>query len=346
MDFEAYAEAAVSQAAWARSKEWPALHRLRPAQRDEPRLPRGPGLRDADVVTAVRAVAKRMDAARLGDVKLVVACDAPPVSMDRFGPMLEAKDLVGRVLAFLDPHLRGRGRGRCDAPVVRRRVRAERPREGGREEPARRGPPVDDGVRGPRPERPRRVAVRPALGTAPAPDARGRLPRGDRVGRLRQPARARLPVGDLRAPEDRPLDLDLRAEEALLRGEAGLPLRTSRVAPRGRRRSPARPEERVRGVAGPDAAPPARGLRFGRRSRRHARRDEPGRGRRRSGREPEGASAAGAEARLVSYLRTTRTEDARLVEQKPAAGGTVRITVPEGSIFTLTTDASARPPSR
>jgi len=52
------------------------------------------------VVTTVRAVAKRMDAAGLGDVKLVVACDAPPVSMDRFGPMLEAKDLVGRVLAF------------------------------------------------------------------------------------------------------------------------------------------------------------------------------------------------------------------------------------------------------
>lgn len=56
--------------------------------------------------------------------------------------------------------------------------------------------------------------------------------------------------------------------------------------------------------------------------------------------------APGAEGKLVSYLRTTRTEDARLVEQKRAAGGTVRVVVPEGSIFTLTTDASARPPSR
>jgi hypothetical protein len=59
-------------------------------------------------VTAVRAVAKRMDAAGLGDVKLVVACDAPRVSLARFGPMLEAKDLVGRVLA-LSTHTYGDG---------------------------------------------------------------------------------------------------------------------------------------------------------------------------------------------------------------------------------------------
>jgi hypothetical protein len=40
-------------------------------------FPEGPKVRDADVLPAVRAVVKRMDAAGLGDVKLVVACDAP-----------------------------------------------------------------------------------------------------------------------------------------------------------------------------------------------------------------------------------------------------------------------------
>jgi hypothetical protein len=44
-----------------------------------------------------------------------------------------------------------------------------------------------------------------------------------------------------------------------------------------------------------------------------------------------------AAARPLAYLRTTRTEDARLVEEKAAVDGTLRVTVPEASIFTLTT---------
>jgi hypothetical protein len=60
----------------------------------------GPKVRDADVLPAVRAVAGKMEAAGLGDVKLVVACDAAPVSIARFGPLLQAQDLVGRVDAF------------------------------------------------------------------------------------------------------------------------------------------------------------------------------------------------------------------------------------------------------
>jgi hypothetical protein len=47
--------------------------------------------------------------------------------------------------------------------------------------------------------------------------------------------------------------------------------------------------------------------------------------------------APGASGKPLAYYRTTRTEDARLVEEKAVAGGPARITVPEGSIFTLTT---------
>jgi hypothetical protein len=47
--------------------------------------------------------------------------------------------------------------------------------------------------------------------------------------------------------------------------------------------------------------------------------------------------APGASGKPLAYYRTTRTEDARLVETKGAVSGFVRISVPEGSIFTLTT---------
>jgi hypothetical protein len=100
VDFDAYAEAAASQARWAREKEGLRFRAFAPFNETNLGFPEGPKIRDADLVTAVRAVARRMDAAGLADVKLVVACDAPPVSMARFGPILEAGDLVGRVLAF------------------------------------------------------------------------------------------------------------------------------------------------------------------------------------------------------------------------------------------------------
>ncbi len=47
--------------------------------------------------------------------------------------------------------------------------------------------------------------------------------------------------------------------------------------------------------------------------------------------------APGAAGKPLAYYRTTRTEDARLVEEKGTETGPVRIAVPEGSIFTLTT---------
>ena len=47
--------------------------------------------------------------------------------------------------------------------------------------------------------------------------------------------------------------------------------------------------------------------------------------------------APGASGRPLAYYRTTRTEDARLVEEQTATRGVIRATVPEGSIFTLTT---------
>ncbi len=99
-DFEAYAEMAVSLVKWARDEEGLRFTTFAPFNETNLGFPEGPRVRDADVLPAVRAVAKTMDAAGLGDVKLIVACDAPPVSMARFGPMLQAADLVGRIAAF------------------------------------------------------------------------------------------------------------------------------------------------------------------------------------------------------------------------------------------------------
>jgi hypothetical protein len=47
--------------------------------------------------------------------------------------------------------------------------------------------------------------------------------------------------------------------------------------------------------------------------------------------------APGASGKALAYYRTTRAEDARRVETKEATAGVVRLSVPEGSIFTLTT---------
>ncbi len=100
LDLDAYAEMAASLAKWAREKEGLRFTAFAPFNETNLGFPEGPGVRDADVLPAVRAVVRRLDAAGLGDVKLVVACDAPPVSMARFSPMLQAADLVGRVSAF------------------------------------------------------------------------------------------------------------------------------------------------------------------------------------------------------------------------------------------------------
>jgi hypothetical protein len=100
VDLDAYAEMVVSLAKWAREKEGLRFNTFAPFNETNLGFPEGPKVRDADVLPAVRAVAKRLEAARLGDVKLIVACDAPPVSMARLGPMLQTQDLVGRVAAF------------------------------------------------------------------------------------------------------------------------------------------------------------------------------------------------------------------------------------------------------
>ena len=48
----------------------------------------------------MKAIVRKMDAAGLGDVKLVLICDSPPVSVERHRPLLHDADLVGRVAAF------------------------------------------------------------------------------------------------------------------------------------------------------------------------------------------------------------------------------------------------------
>jgi hypothetical protein len=53
--------------------------------------------------------------------------------------------------------------------------------------------------------------------------------------------------------------------------------------------------------------------------------------------------APAAAAKPLAFYRTTRTEDARLVEGKGTETGIVRVPVPEGSILTLT---NLRSPTR
>ena len=345
VDFDAYAEAAVSQAAWARSKEGLRFTVFAPLNETNLGFPEGPRLRDADVVTAVRAVARRMDAARLGDVKLVVACDAPPVSMDRFGPMLEAKDLVGRVLAF-STHTYGDGDegdatplwydGESERSALVKAV-AKSPHAGARLWMTEYGDLDQSGlVEWQFAWRSARRLLRmleDGFHAAIAWDAFDNLHEHDSLWATYGLLRTDRSTWTY-APKKR----YFAAKQVFRFVRPGWHRVAVDVPPRDPKNAYAGwqdPMRHLRLVA--FASADGRDVTLVGMSR------------------VEGdvdlavslkGLAAGAEGMLVSYLRTTRTEDARLVEQKPAAGGTVRITVPEGSIFTLTTDASARPPSR
>jgi hypothetical protein len=336
VDLDAYAEAAVSQARWAREKEGLRFATFAPFNETNLGFPEGPKVRDADVLPAVRAVAKRLDAAGLGDVKLVVACDAPPIVMERFAPLLAAPDLVGRVLAF-STHTYGDG---------------------------------DEGVATPgwydgeseRAALVKAVAASPHKGASLWMTEYGDL---DQTGLIEWQFAWRSARRLLRMLEDGfhaaiAWDaFDNLHEHDGLWATYGL-LATDRStwthAPKKRYFAAkqvyrfVRPGWRRVAVV-PPARDPGNAYAGWQDPMRHVRllaftspdgQDVTLVGMSRVEGEVElevrlGGLAPGAARRALAYYRTTRTEDARLVEEKAAAGAAVRITVPEGSIFTLTT---------
>jgi hypothetical protein len=99
-DFDAYAEMVAGLARWAREKEELPFTMLAPFNETDLGPPEGPRVADGDVRAAVRAVIGKLDAAGLDDVKLIVMCDANPGPVARIRPLVEDAELAGRVAAF------------------------------------------------------------------------------------------------------------------------------------------------------------------------------------------------------------------------------------------------------
>jgi hypothetical protein len=100
VDFEAYAGMVVSLARWAREEEELPFTALAPFNETNLGFPEGPKIADWGVLPAVQAIVRKLDAAGLGDVKLILIGDAPPVDLERHRPLLHDTALVGRVAAF------------------------------------------------------------------------------------------------------------------------------------------------------------------------------------------------------------------------------------------------------
>jgi hypothetical protein len=336
VDFEAYAEMAASLAKWALEKEGLRFTRFAPFNETNLGFPEGPKVRDADVLPAVRAVAKRMDAAGLGDVKLVVACDAPPVAMGRFAPLLEAPDLVGRVAAF-STHTYGDGDegdatpvwydGESERAALAKAVAAS-PHEGASLWMTEYGDLDQTGLIewqfAWRSARRLMRMLADGFHAAIAWDAFDNLHEHDGVwatyGLLRT---------DRQTWSCAPKKRYFAAKQVYRfvrpgwnRVEVALPPRDPKDVYAGWHD----PMRHVRLLA--FTSPDGEDVTLVGMSR------------------VEGdvalevvlhGLAQGASGKPLSYYRTTRTEDARLVEEKVAASGALRISVPEGSIFTLTT---------
>jgi len=336
VDFDAYAEMAVSLARWAREKEGLRFATFAPFNETNLGFPEGPKVRDADVLPAVRAVARRMDAAGLGDLKLVVACDAPPVAMERFAPMLEARDLVGRVAAF-STHTYGDGDegdatpawydGESERAGLVKAVAAS-PHEGASLWMTEYGDLDQTGlVEWQFAWRSARRLMRmlaDGFQAALAWDAFDNLHEHDGVwatyGLLRTDRQTWSYTPKKRYFAAKQVYRFVRP--GWRRVEVALPPRDPKDVYAGWHD----PMRHVRLLA--FTSPDGQDVTLVGMSR------------------VEGdvalevglnGLAPGAAGKPLAYYRTTRTEDARLVEEKAATSGAVRISVPEGSIFTLTT---------
>ncbi|MDZ7372164.1 MAG: hypothetical protein ONB12_13465, partial [candidate division KSB1 bacterium] len=107
VDFDGYAEMIASMLKWARVKEGLKFSLLAPFNETDLGFPEGPKLLPEDVLPAVRAVVRRLDAAGLSDIKLILLCDSTP-NLEKIAPILAESALRSRVHAF-STHTYGNG---------------------------------------------------------------------------------------------------------------------------------------------------------------------------------------------------------------------------------------------
>lgn len=106
-DFDGYAEMIVSMLQWAREKEGLQFSLFAPFNETDLGFPEGPRLVPEDVLPAVSAIVKKLDAASMKDVKLILLCDSWP-HLEKMAPLLSSGLFVDRVVAF-STHTYGNG---------------------------------------------------------------------------------------------------------------------------------------------------------------------------------------------------------------------------------------------
>ncbi len=107
VDFDGYAEMIVTMLQRAREKERLEFSLLAPFNETDLGFPEGPKLLPEDVLPAVKAIVDKLDAAGMSDVKLILLCDAGP-NIEKIEPILSTPALVDRVAAF-STHTYGNG---------------------------------------------------------------------------------------------------------------------------------------------------------------------------------------------------------------------------------------------
>jgi hypothetical protein len=98
-DFEGYAEMVVTMTKWAREQEHLQFTMLAPFNETDLGFPEGPKIEQEDVIPAIEAILKALDAQGLSDVRLILMDDAGP-HRDRIEPILKRDSWTNRVAAF------------------------------------------------------------------------------------------------------------------------------------------------------------------------------------------------------------------------------------------------------
>ena len=336
VDVDAYAEMVVGLAKWAREKEGLRFSVFAPFNETDLGPPEGPRIPDPNVRAAVEAVARRLDAAGLADVRLVVMCDGSPAPIERYRPLLEDAELAPRIAAF-SGHTYGDGDDQdhsgpwydAERPTARfaKAVASSRGR-GAALWMTEYGDLDQTGLVewqfAWRSARRLLKFLEDGFSAALAWDAFDNLHEHDGVWAT---------YGLLRTDRDRwtyaPKRRYFAAKQVYRFVRPGWRRVQVVVPPRDPKDVYAGwhdPMRHVRLLA--FASPDGQDVTLVGMSR------------------VEGdvalevgllGLAPGASGKPLAYYRTTRTEDARLVEEKAATNGAIRISVPEGSIFTLTT---------
>lgn len=98
-DFDGYAEMVATMVQWAREEEHLEFTMLAPFNETDLGFPEGPKIEQQDIVPAVEAIIKHLDAHGLTDVRLILMDDAGP-SMSRIDQILKNPAWANRVVAF------------------------------------------------------------------------------------------------------------------------------------------------------------------------------------------------------------------------------------------------------